>query len=378
MKKIILTESQVKSVINNFINEQGATINEFVAETDASKITHAMLSSSFGLPNGAQNETKFYVAPINKVIEQSTKDPKTFLSIFTPYTPVTNDPKDDGDMGGYFDYIEVYQAPGKAGVALETKGTKTFNFVSGLWVAASHNGLLAVKRLMDQMKGKGGVATIGFQTKRNSESVNLNVNAAYNAQPIINTIYFLLSQLSLKNPEKTTYAEYSKKGNRSIIDLLNNIVQNVLTGRGRFIDEAQKDTILPVMAKVKGFVTREDLDIDFTSIANKIISLQEIEDKDGRGTNPVKMTKISELNNEVNVLLGKLKSGYINNFKLYVSTYLKNSASQLLPTIDSKVVMATKDLGERLDYLLNMIRGGQVTNPTATLQQNKREYQSGN
>ena len=377
MKKIILTESQVKSVINNFINEQGATINEFVAETDASKITHAMLSSSFGLPNGAQNETKFYVAPINKVIEQSTKDPKTFLSIFTPYTPVTNDPKDDGDMGGYFDYIEVYQAPGKAGVALETKGTKTFNFVSGLWVAASHNGLLAVKRLMDQMKGKGGVATIGFQTKRNSESVNLNVNAAYNAQPIINTIYFLLSQLSLKNPEKTTYAEYSKKGNRSIIDLLNNIVQNVLTGRGRFIDEAQKDTILPVMAKVKGFVTREDLDIDFTSIGNKLISLQEIEDKDGRGTNPAKVAKITELNNEVNVLLGKLKSGYINNFKLYVSTYLKNSASQLLPTIDSKVVMTTKNLGETLDYLLNMIRGGQVTNPTPTLQQNKREYQSG-
>ena len=153
MKKIILTESQVKSVINNFINEQGATVNEFVAETDASKITHAMLSSSFGLPNGAQNETKFYVAQISKVIEQSTKDPKTLLSIFTPYTPVTNDPKDDGDMGGYFDYIEVYQAPGKAGVALETKGTKTFNFVSGLWVAASHNGLLAIKRLMDQMKG---------------------------------------------------------------------------------------------------------------------------------------------------------------------------------------------------------------------------------
>jgi hypothetical protein len=377
MKKIILTESQVKSVINNFINEQDATINEFVAETDASKITHAMLSSSFGLPNGAQNETKFYVAQISKVIEQSTKDPKTFLSIFKPYTPVTNDPKDDGDMGGYFDYIEVYQAPGKAGVALETKGTKTFNFVSGLWVAASHNGLLAVKRLMDQMKGKGGVATIGFQTKRNSESVNLNVNAAYNAQPIINTIYFLLSQLSLKNPEKTTYAEYSNKGNKSIIDLLNNIAQNVLTGRGRFVDEAQKDTILPVMAKVKGFVTRENLDIDFTPIANKIISLQEIEDKDGRGTNPVKMTKISELNNEVNVLLGKLKSGYINNFKLYVSTYLKNSASQLLPTIDSKVVMTTKDLGETVDFLLNMIRGGQVTNPTPTLQQNKREYQSG-
>ena len=336
-----------------------------------------MLSSSFGLPNGAQNETKFYVAQISKVIEQSTKDPKTFLSIFTPYTPVTNDPKDDGDMGGYFDYIEVYQAPGKAGVALETKGTKTFNFVSGLWVAASHNGLLAIKRLMDQMKGKGGVATIGFQTKRNSESVNLNVNAAYNAQPIINTIYFLLSQLSLKNPEKTTYAEYSKKGNRSIIDLLNNIVQNVLTGRGRFVDEAQKDTILPVMAKVKGFVTRENLDIDFTPIANKIISLQEIEDKAGNGTNPVKVAKITELNNEVNVLLGKLKSGYINNFKLYVSTYLKNSASQLLPTIDSKVVMTTKNLGETLDYLLNMIRGGQVTNPTPTLQQNKREYQSG-
>jgi hypothetical protein len=377
MKKIILTESQVKSVINNFINEQGATVNEFVAETDASKITHAMLSSSFGLPNGAQNETKFYVAQISKVIEQSTKDPKTFLSIFTPYTPVTNDPKDDGDMGGYFDYIEVYQAPGKAGVALETKGTKTFNFVSGLWVAASHNGLLAIKRLMDQMKGKGGVATIGFQTKRNSESVNLNVNAAYNTQPTINTIYFLLSQLSLKNPEKTTFAEYSKKGNKSMIDLLNNMAQNMLSGRGKFVDEAQKDTILPVMAKVKGFVTRENLDIDFTPIANKIISLQEIEDKAGNGTNPVKVAKITELNNEVNVLLGKLKSGYINNFKLYVSTYLKNSASQLLPTIDSKVVMATKDLGERLDFLLNMIRGGQVTNPSPTLQQNKREYQSG-
>jgi hypothetical protein len=377
MKKIILTESQVKNVINNFINEQSATINEFVAETDASKITHAMLSSSFGLPNGAQNETKFYVAPISKVIEQSTKDPKTFLSVFTPYTPVTKDPKDDGDMGGYFDYIEVYQAPGKAGVSLETKGTKTFNFVSGLWVAASHNGLLAIKRLMDQMKGNGGVATIGFQTKRNSESVNLNVATAYNTQSTINTIYFLLSQLSLKNPEKTTYAKYSEKGNNYIIELLNNIMQNMLTGRGRFIDEAQKDTILPVMAKVKGFVTRENLDIDFTPIANKIISLQGIEDKEGRGTNPEKVTKIAGLNSEVNALLGKLKLGYINNFKLYISTYLKNSAPQLLPTIDSKVIMNTKDLGETLDFLLNMIRGGQVTNPSPTLQQNKREYQSG-
>jgi hypothetical protein len=291
---------------------------------------------------------------------------------------VTKNPKDSGDMGGYVDYIEVYPAPGKEGVSLDTKGTQTFNFVSGLWVAASHNGLLAIKRLMDQMKGKGGIATVSFQSKRNSESVSLNVATAYNKTPSVNAIYFYLAQLSLKNPENTIYAEYSKKGNNYIIELLNTAyASNIINGFGGFMDMSQKDRILPEMIKVQGFITKENSGIDFTPIANKMIALQVLEDKINNGTNPQKIAKIRESNNELSALIEKIRLTYINNFKLYVSTYLKNSAPQLLPKIDSNVVMVARDLGERLDYLLHSTVGGQVANPTPTLQQNKREYQSG-
>jgi hypothetical protein len=336
--------------------------------------------SKFGLPNGAKNETKMYVAPISKVIEQSSQDEKTFLSIFTPYKPV-NDPKDDGDMGGYFDYIEVYPAPGKEGVSLDTKGTQTFNFVSGLWVAASHNGLLAVKRLMDQMKGKGGKATVSFQTQKNSEVVSLNVEQAYDKTATVNMYYNLLIQLSIKNPEKTMYAEYSKKGNNYIIGLLNNnVVSTVMgLGAGGFMDNSKKDTILPVMSKVKGFITKENLGVDFTPLANKMISLSTMEDRvgAGQGANPEKMAKLKEFNGELNAIIEKLKLAYINNFKLYVSTYLKATAPQIIPMIDRKVVFPLKELGNEFDRFIHSYQAGSITTPAPTLQQDKRTYKSG-
>ena len=127
MKKVILSEEQVKRVIDNILNEQSAS--EFAGGTDAQRIAHALLTKNFGLPDGANNESSYYGANIADVIKMSgTGDRSKFLSVFKPANKYSEDPK------FYYDSIFVNNEK------LENSGTKAFRFVNGN-VYAAHNGL---------------------------------------------------------------------------------------------------------------------------------------------------------------------------------------------------------------------------------------------
>ena len=379
MKKVILSEEQVKRVIDNILNEQSAS--EFAGGTDAQRIAHALLTKNFGLPDGANNETSYYGANIADVIKMSgTGDRSKFLSVFKPANKYSEDPK------FYYDSIFVNNEK------LENSGTKAFRFVSGN-VYATHNGLLALARAMDHMGGNGGVLTISFgrstagkeaQAERMGGGVKYDSNRAMNQTPTINTLEGNLVYLS-------TNPKFKDKGlfigvNRQLsqddtIAFIKRILNYLAMGAYGFMDWSKKDEIIKTLTP-KGFVTNFDFDI--TPFAQKLISLQNMpdylpDDNTGQYTEYNK-NKMNQLNSigasfEEN-MINQIKATYMNNFKIYVENYLPNSASQIIPLIKN-VRFDYQGLGQAHYTEFHSYRGGSSQSST-TLSQQNTNYKTGN
>lgn len=378
MKKVILSEEQVKRVIGKLIGEQQAS--EFVAGTDAQRMPHALLSKNFGLPDGANNETTYYGANILDIIKMSGSGDRTkFLSVFKPANKYSEDPK------FYYDSILVN------GEKLENTGTKTFKFVNGN-VYATHNGLLALVRAMDQMKGSGGYVTISFgkstsgkeaQSERMGGSVRFDSNRAMNQTPILRTIEELFVSLSVS-------PEFRKMGafivlkpdvtDEGIVTSLQNILNNVVIGTYGFMDISKKDEIIKTLTP-KGLIT--SINFNVSDIASKLKPLQQIEDKerDERGQyteyNQGKRNQLDKIGSSFEAnLIETLKATYMKNFQLYVENYLPNSSSQLIPQIKN-VKFDYVGLGAEHYNIYHRRIAGSVQSNT-TMSQTNTSYKTGN
>ena len=377
MKKIVLSEQQVKKVIDSILSEQQAS--EFKGGTDAQKITHALLTKNFGLPDGGNHENYYYGANVADVIKASELGNKTqYLSVFKPFNKYNEDPK------GYLDSIYVNNE------SLLNSGLKSFRFVSGQ-VFGTHNGLLSLTRAMDQMGGKGGVLTISFgsstkgkeaESERMSSGVKFDSNRALNQTPTMNSLEDMLVFLSvhpdLKN--KGTFVAVKKEmSNDELVEFIKKMLGYVIIGAYGFMDWSKKDEIIKNLTP-KGFIT--NLDFDITSYTQKLISLQNIPDKladDGqyKEYNEAKRNQLNAigLSFEEN-MINKIKSIYMNNFQIYVENYLPNSASQIIPLIKN-VKFNYKGLGENhYSNFHSYVRGSSQS--TTTLKQQSTNYKTGN
>ena len=342
--KIILLENQIKKLITKMvINEQQQQASEFGGGTDAQRITHALLTKNFSLPDGAKHENYFYGANIADVIAMSkSNDRSKFLSIFKPFNTYTKNPN---DISNYMDSIYVNDD------YLINSGSKTFTFTNGM-VFASHNGLLALVRAMDHMGGNGGMLTISFgsntsgkksESERIGGGVSFNSDRAMNQGISINGINHTLVMLSI-SPYYRRFANFSGLDitltNDKIIEMVNQKINDISMGYSGFMDFNRREEIVKNLIP-KGFITK--IDFDVTPLAQKLISLQQINEEQvnsyGGKTkfySEDKKEQIESLSMSMEGdMVGKIKEAYLKNFEIYVKNYLPNSASQLIPRINS-------------------------------------------
>lgn len=378
MKKIILSENQVKTVIDTILNEQ--QVSEFKGGTDAQRITHALLSKNFGLPDGLKYENYYYGANIADVINMSRGERSKFLSVFKPANAYSQDSK------FYMDSIYVNKEP------LQNSGSKTFKFVSGE-VFATHNGLLALARAMDYMNGNGGFLTITFggstsgkeaEAERVGGGIKFDSNRSLNQKPGLNLLFELLCGLSV-SPEYRDMGSFinvkKETTNEQLISMVQKTLGFICQGFYGFMDMSKKDEILQNLTP-KGFITTIDFNIQ--PFIQKLIQLQQIPDKEydentGKDNvyNAKKKNQLYGIGSSFEEnLINVLKSTYMKNFQIYVENYLPNSSSQILPLIKN-VKFDYNGLGDSHDRIFHSYVGGSSSS-NSSIKQKNTNYQTGN
>lgn len=376
MKRIVVTESQARLIVDKLISEQTPqqiNVKTLYAGTDANRITHAFLSKQYGLPNGAKHENYYYGANIKDVIAISA-DPNNvsnFLSVFKPINAY--DPKPTY----YFDYIEVN------GQRLDTSGSKVFRFFEGD-VYATHNGLLALARAMVNMGGAGANIKISFGSAKKGDaadkerivgSVTFNSNKALNLSPILNTLADGLTSLAID--PKFSKGTTSYFGNYTIEQLkgyIKGLLTNIAIGTYGFIDPTQKDKIISDL-KTKGLIM--DVGVDLTNVINQLEKLRNVEDMIVDYETSSKPQYNTDKKNQLNRisdtffpdLIEKLKQAYIANFKIYVQNYLPEDQARILPLIPN-TRFVTMPLGNYHHFLFHSYNVGQAQTGTQLKTQN--------
>lgn len=377
MRTVILSESQVKYVIDNILSEQQA--NEFVGSTDINKMSHQLLSTKFGLPDGANNENFYYSANVADVIKMSSDiaNRSKYLSIFKPS-------KEYGKKGQYLDYFDLN------GDSLSGSGSKTFKLSQGT-ITASHNGLLALSRAMDRMGGKSGFLTINIgnaasgvdaKKERVSSAVNYNANKALNLTTMMNGVQDLFCALAVSDQYlKLTTSQYIGLSVEEIQRRLVNIINNMAMGLYGFMDHTRKDEIVTKL-KPLGLITTIDFDVQ--KVISQLTPLRSVADLQSSEKGPLsiyngnKKNKLSQIGATYQSdLATKIKEAYMANFKIYLDVYLPNAKFEIIPTIKN-TRLDVYDLGNWHYRLFHSKRGESIKVEPSKLNNTSGEYDSGN
>jgi hypothetical protein len=384
MKKVILSEEQIKRMIDKLvITEQQAS--EFAGSTDANSVSHTLLSKNFGLPEGNTHENFYYSANVVDVIKMSenSSSRSQFLSVFKPTTVYGNNPKI------FMDYFDVN------GDKIDDKGSKVFNFVKGT-VTASHNGLLALVRSMDRMSGKSGKLTITFgrakggknsEAERSSQGVTFDSNRSFDLSPFMRLIQDAFVQVSIY-PQSRKYITADSFPGHSIDKIIERIptwISQLITGQGGFMDTKRKDEILTNL-QPKGYIT--NIDFDVNSIIEQLKPLSSQADMYANGNSNQDGTPKLEYNQNKRKALDKISSSYYNdfsnkirdayitNFKIYIENYLPNSKEQLLPLLKNvKLDVVTLGSEHYQDFNAKFFSG---SSSNSSLSNSSGNYKTGN
>lgn len=327
MKKIILTEEQIKNVIDRILSEQ---VGEISVGTDGSTITNSSLSS-FGLPK-SQTDNFYYTTTTSEIVKQSNGPENQFLSIFKP----TNDAKT------YVDYLKIGDK------VLTGQGSQVVDFNTNQQVIATHNGLLLIVRAMRQFKGRPFVTTLSFgksktttnQGKIERETKVTEIDWANALRPpfgIMDLLWVGLSIVDSKN-SRPEYKNVVDRANQGGVNLFSQTYTTYMCGLnvGGFADPAKKDEILNTLPK-EGFIT--NFEYDLTKMFNTFKSLKNIQDYDEEGNiNEQKVSKVDETwNTYSNDLFNYILPIYKRNLLVYIKHYLPNSYTQYEKQVNSIV-----------------------------------------
>jgi hypothetical protein len=329
MKRLVLTEKQIKKIIDNVINEQFA--GEISVGTDGSKISHKALSS-FGLPQ-SKSDNIYYSSDTASIVKQSSGSENQFLSIFKPLN----------DSKTYTDYLQV------GDTILNNQGSKVFNFSGNQNVVASHNGLLSIVRAMRQFKGSPYMTTVNFgksntktkegQTERETKVVQINWAEALN--PNLGGLDMPWIGLAVRIPQycRKGYIESvqwaQKNGVKGFIDSYTKLLCGLTYGG--YADQTRIDEIMNVLPK-EGFVTKFEYDLQpMYDALSQLRSESDYEGgDDGNRADNEKAQKVQDtFFNYYGPLKDYLIKTYRNNLYVYVKHYLPNSYTQFVNQINS-------------------------------------------
>lgn len=346
MKKTIfvLRESQLKYVIKNVLNEQ-ENYSQHMGSTSAVRVSHDLLSSNFGLPDGSSHEDYYYSAKTEDILNISKQGDSTqFLSVFSPDTKYTTPEQQEK----YKDYFRI------GNEEIVNKGNNTYSFGPGQVVYASHNGLLALARAMGSMNGTSGYLTInlGKETKSDkvgsemvSSNIILNNQKSFDISPSFNLIQNIFVKFAV-NPN--FYGKMKIDVTRMTPEKLQSInyaqvaLNNIISGKSGFLNFGNPTLTEEIINKLEPLGFKTEINFDTASIINELKKLSNIPDYDGNKFNSDKQKKISEIgNNYQNNLVQLVKQIYIENFKIFVKTYLpkyEKLLSQKIETIVSNII----------------------------------------
>jgi hypothetical protein len=355
MKKLLISESQVKLLIENLLNEVDTNVREFTASTDPERIYHDYLTTQFGLPNGKNYETYYYTSNISSVINQSLQPRKTFLSVFKPLN----------DAKTYVDFISV----GNKQNSLSNEGSKSFNFKENSNIIASHNGLLAIARLMDQLRGKSGMVTITFKSIRRSTSIDFNDTNLFDLTQSFRQIQQYMAFLAVQNKSKTLFGQVDNKTIQSRINIL---INNNASGFYGFLFNNMliKDELFAENGYIK------ELNYNLTPYINSLIQLTYENDFNGNYPDTSKINETKKIGQQYTKdLSNKIIEAYKNNFQIFVNKYFPQSKDELIKKL-SLVKINYVELGDTLFQVLT----GKYTGPAPRINdfaKTERNYLSG-
>jgi hypothetical protein len=334
MKRIIVTEEQVKKIVDLLINEQkpnDVNIKTLIGNTDGQRVSHAYLEKTYGLPNGSKYENYHYSANIKDVIEMSKNDENSskFLSVFKPTNDYGNDVKNS------YDYIKVNNE------ILNQPGSKVFNFLNGT-VVASHNGLLALVRTMIDMDGVGSYMKITFGVSKEGDAAyneRGRGSGVFNSTQALNLNLDGLSEtfadLSMNpNVLKNANTQYNSSSIEQIKNIAPKIINSLIKGIGYFVDYKYRNDVIKFL-EPKGYIMT--LNYDLNGVINKLVDLQKTPDfNELKKYNVNKQIALNNVSKEFFNDLGiKIKEAYVHNFKIYIENMMPENKDKILPLIQN-------------------------------------------
>lgn len=353
--KFILTELEKKEILGMYglLTEQkfyqGSTDNTPMYNFPKKKPDGSEYSSNhrnFGLP-GEQSQENFTFTTTVKDIMSKLKGPETsFLSGFKPKT----------DMKKYVDYISV------GGKKLQGGGTIELDFSDiNAEVEASHNGLLALKRVMEAMKqtpgGTKAKITMGTVDTRVSGVETVTPNKAYALGGALDQIVNITSVAILSDYDLTK-SIYFNKVNFKNNPYYNSFAKSYKLPENEVPSEQQLITAINIRLDLMGrlFLTEKQMDE-----VNKFDAELKMSNKIGAGSyvRSVIGKKVEQVQPIMTEFFNQITEGYKKLYSDFVKKYNANTANELISEMNSKIDTKPKN---NLKYVVSeIIRGAEVT-----------------
>lgn len=343
-----------KSATENFYLILEQSISSYQAGTDADTITHAKLAEKRGLPyTGKENENTIYQTGIrNLLAKASTLGENQKLSIFNPI---------GGSFPQYTDYLSVVHLDKKGNplpaTTLQGPGTQTFTLSGDGRILASHNGLLAISRIMDQMTDNSPtkmVITFGTQKGQSkaADDERYGRGVAWDAKSVMNQQLYMKSIVEIivimcVNPSFRpfiTESQYNNLNDTQLIAVLRDRISKISRGDNGFLAKnTQRREEIIKTTNISG------LTYDVTPIVTAAKTYSQTFDGNYYGTeNLRKQNKlgISEYNSSKGATLSQfgsqimgqlvplMQTTYMSNLQKFIDTYLSDNRPQIQGVVD--------------------------------------------
>lgn len=353
--KFILTESEKKEILGMYglLTEQkfyqGSTDNTPMYNFPKKKPDGSEYSSNhrnFGLP-GEQSQENFTFTTTVKDIMSKLRGPET--SFFSGFKPKT-------DMKKYVDYISV------GGKKLQGGGTIELDFSDpNAEVEGSHNGLLALKRVMEAMKQTPGGTkvkiTMGTVDTRVSGIETVTPNRAYALGGALDQIVNITSVAILSDYEITKSIYFNK------VNFNNNPYYNAFAKSYKLTENAapsEQQLITSINTRLD-LMGRMFLTVKQMEEVNKFDAELKMSNKVDVGSyvRSVIGKKVAQAEPIMNEFFNKITETYKKLYSDFVKKYNANTADELISEMNSKIDTKPKN---NLKYTVSeIIRGAEVT-----------------
>lgn len=313
-KRFIITESEVTEIraLYGLINEQAKVIN---ASTDPQRMTNFSPNGNqkFGLKGDASKENFYFKTTLGKLVTASTGETSAYFSSFEPTT----------DAKKYVDYVKVGENE------LINSGSITFDLSKlseTTEVTATHNGLLVLRRMMNELGGqkKGKVTlTMSAEVRESGQKSYDVAGIPGRLQAIFNSLQTALAVLIVPEKDRSKIGdEYAKK---------------YFLGKNDDGIKASAEMIIK-SALISVFLAKEDTaDKDKIITEKKLVTtvdLNTFASYYGKGLTTTALDKPwADLQNEI-------KKVMVSNFKLYLPEefqYLADNTTTLVANTYSSV-----------------------------------------